>query len=207
MGLKQISFAPVEESLPTHISEFLREAELSVEQHRIDTATNYRGFVPSDYRLIYHCLSDIYDSSLLTGDRFCEWGSGVGVVASLAAFVGFESCGIEYNVDLFEVANQLKSKYEIPVDLVCGSYVPSGIESLIDEEFAKQEGELSLYPEADHAYEELGYDVDEFDLVFCFPWPTDIELTMRMFEQYAATGAMLLIYFATESVGLFRKES
>lgn len=196
---------PGDIQLPSRITGFLDAVDRYVEQHRVNTSSNYAGFVPSDYQMVYQHLKYLYESSLLSGERFCEWGSGVGVVASLAAMIGYESFGIEYNEDLVVVAEKIREEFGIPVELIQGSFVPPGTEKLVDEAFASQEGELSLYVESDRTYSELGYDAVDFDLFFCFPWPTDIDLTLKMFEHHAAQGALMLLYYSTESMGLYRK--
>ena len=45
-------------------------------------------FVPSDYDMAWRCLN------ALPRGRFCEWGSGFGIVTGLAEMLGFESYGI-----------------------------------------------------------------------------------------------------------------
>ncbi len=205
MSLQQIPLDPTNVTVPREIIEFLREIEGVVETHRTNTPMALRGFVPSDYRMVYACLKSLRDSNLLCGDRFCEWGSGVGVVAILAAMVGFESYGIEYDPALCAVAEKMSEEFAAPVKFVPGSFVPDGVEDLIDEAFTTQEGELSLYPDADQAYDELGYTIDDFDLVFTYPWPNDVELTLAIFDRCAARGALLLAYHADRSIALHRK--
>ena len=191
---------------PCEIVEFLRSVDQLVEQYRVNTATTFRGFVPSDYLAIYQCLRLVYDSHLLSGDRFCEWGSGISVVASLAAMVGYESHGIEYDGNLCTVAEGIRRDFDVPVNLVNGSFIPDGVEDLIENAFATHDGELALHTDPDHAYDEIGYDVNDFDLIFAYPWPNDIELTHEIFDRCAARGAMLLAYYCDDSIALYRND-
>ena len=190
---------------PSEVVEFLRAVEHLVEQHRVNTPTKFRGFVPSDYLVVYPCLKAIYDSCLLCGNRFCEWGSGLGVVASLAAMVGYESYGIEYNGSLSSAAEEISAGFDVPVKLVNGSFIPDGVEDLIEEAYANQDGDLALHTDPDHAYDEIGYAISDFDLVFAYPWPNDAELTHEVFDRCAADGAVLLVYYGDESVAAYRK--
>jgi hypothetical protein len=64
---------------------------------------------------------------------------------------------------------------------------------------------LSLRPDSDTTYEDLGLDVDDFDLIFAFPWPNDEELTEQLFDRFAANGALLLTYHQPEAIRLRRK--
>jgi Histone methylation protein DOT1 len=205
MSLKRISFDAASVKVPGEVAAFLHAVDGVVEAHRTSTPMSLRGFVPSDYSLVYACLKSLRDSNLLCGDRFCEWGSGVGVITILAAMVGFESCGIEYDEKLCEVAEAMSDEFSIPVKFVPGSFVPEGVEDLIDVAFTTQEGELSLYPDADEAYDELGYAIDDFDLIFTYPWPNDVELTLAIFDRCAARGALILAYHADGSIALHRK--
>ena len=206
MTLKCIEFDYKSIAIPNEIVEFLQAVEYLVEQHRVDTPIKYRGFVPSDYRMIYQCLKAVYDSHLLCGDRFCEWGSGIGVVASLAAMVGYESYGIEYNGKLCSVAEGICEEFDIPARIVNGSFVPNSVEDLIDDAFATNDGELGLHTDPDCAYEEIGHDVNDFDLIFTYPWPNDVDLTQRIFDRCAAQGGMLLAYYHDESIALYRRD-
>ena len=206
MTLNCVEFDYESVATPNEIVEFLRAVDGLVEQHRVKTAMAFQGFVPSNYLAVYRCLKAVYDAELLSGDRFCEWGSGVSVVASLAAMVGYESFGIEYDVDLCAVAEGIRDDFNVPVNLVNGSFIPDGVEDLIDDAFAVHDGELSLHTDPDRAYEEIGYAINDFDLIFAYPWPDDIELTHEIFDRCAARGSMLLAYYDDDLIALYRKD-
>ncbi len=206
MTLKCLEFDFKSVAPPDEIANFLRAVEPVVEHHRVSTSTQVRGFVPGNYAAIYSSLKAVHDSHLLCGNRFCEWGSGVGVVSSLAGMVGFEAYGIECDENLCRAANGIRDDFEVPVTFVQGSYIPEGVEDLVDDAFATQEGELSLQVEPDDAYDELGLDIDDFDLIFIYPWPNDVELTHAIFDRYAARGALLLAYYCNDSIALYRKK-
>ena len=199
----QLDFQSVE--VPGEITDFLKAVDSLVEQHRINTATTFHGFVPCDYVAVYRCLRKVYESSLLCGERFCEWGSGVSIVASLAGMLGYESYGIEFNRNLCEVGQGICEEFDVPVELVQGSFIPEGVDDLLEEAYAQQNGSLSLYTDTDQAYSELGYEIRDFDLIFVYPWPNDMELTCNIFERCAAPGALLMTYDASDCISLFRK--
>jgi hypothetical protein len=205
MTLNCIEFDSESVATPSEIVEFLRAVDHLVESHRVNTPTKIRGFVPSDYLAIYPCLKVVYDSHLLCGDRFCEWGSGVGLVASLAAMVGYESYGIEYDGNLCTVAEGIFEDFDVPVNLVNGSFIPDGVEDLVQDAYATHDGELALHTDPDRAYDEIGYAINDFDLIFAYPWPNDVELTHGIFDRCAARGAMLLAYYDADSIALYRK--
>jgi hypothetical protein len=63
-----------------------------------------------------------------------------------------------------------------------------------------------MVTEAVDAYSELGLEIDEFDIVFCFPWPTDEALTAEIFDRCASTGSLLLTYDEISGFSLRRKD-
>ncbi len=205
MTLNCVDFDYKSVTTPNEIVEFLRTVDDLVEQNRVDTSKTFQGFVPSDYRAIYRCLKALFDSRMLTGERFCEWGSGINVVASLAAMIGYESYGIEYDSNLCAVAEGIAEELDISVELVNGSFIPEGVEDLVYDAFVTYDGELALHTDPDCAYDEMDYAVNDFDLIFAYPWPNDAELTHEIFDRCAASGAMLLAYHDVESISLFRK--
>ncbi len=75
--------------LPDDVVAFLREADLRVSQFVRNSPVRVTGFVPSDFVTVYHSLRAITEANLASGTSFCEWGSGFGVVASLAALLEF----------------------------------------------------------------------------------------------------------------------
>ena len=54
--------------------------------------------------------------------RFCEWGSGIGVVSCLAALRGWESTGVEIEPRLIEVSCQLAKSHDVNVNFRQGNY-------------------------------------------------------------------------------------
>ena len=68
------------------------------------------GFLAGDYELIYSALALLRESDILPGLRFCEWGSGVGVILGLAAQLGYEPSGIELQSELTQESQRWLSK-------------------------------------------------------------------------------------------------
>ncbi len=206
MALSSVSILLDQEAIPREVDKLLGDLSSEVERHRTKVPAGYRGFVPSDYRKLYSVLQLIERNRLTCGMKFCEWGSGIGVATMVASLVGFESHGIEIDPALVEVAESLSDEHELPVNIACGSFVPEGVDDLIDSAFAENDGSISMVTEAIDAYAELGLEIDEFDIVFCFPWPTDETLTAEIFDRCAATGAVLLTYDEMNGYTLRRKD-
>ena len=192
--------------LPDDVVAFLREADLRVSQFVRNSPIRVTGFVPSDFVTVYHSLQAITEASLAPGTSFCEWGSGFGVVASLAAMLEFKVCGIEIERGLVDASRRLADDFGLPVEFVHGSFVPSSAEADVEEAFADTSTEYFwLVTDADDAYGELGLGPNDFDLVFAYPWPGEECLIEGLFEKYAAEEALLMTYNQYNSVCLRRK--
>lgn len=199
MPLIDLSPLPAGPRIPPDVRRFLREAD-----HRIDEFqvwSRVPAFVPCDFEGAYRLLRAVAESPLTRGNRFCEWGSGFGVVACLAAMVGFDACGIEIDGELVGHARQLADDFELDVGFVRGSFIPPGGESRV-----YHGGEYGWFTtEADCAYDELELDPDDMDVVFAYPWPDEEAVTGDLFDHYAGPGALLLSYHGGDDFRLRRK--
>ena len=185
--------------LPADVRALLREATKRIRrfqrEHRIP------AFVSSDYQRAYHALRALTKGDLLAGDQFCEWGSGFGVVACLAAMLDFDACGIEIEGELVDAAQQLADDFGLPVEFIRGSFIPKGGDPYGDttEEFAW------LTPDEGTTHEELAVCPDDFDVIFAYPWPDEERLTENFFELHAALGGVLVTYHESGDFRLRRK--
>lgn len=178
-------------------------------QSRIDSfieshlAEPVHSFVPSDFPLVYGALRHVADEHLAAGPLFCEWGSGAGVVTCLAAMVGFGACGIEFETDLVELSIRLARHYHLKADFYHGNFVPHGGQK-IAEEVSEFEWLAVGGPDP---YDQMELEIDDFDVVFAYPWPGEERVIERLFERFASDGALLITYDGTEGVRLFRRRT
>ncbi len=206
MCLFEIELADNESELPHNVAAFLREADLVVSQFCRENPVSVTGFVPSNFEKVFRGLRAIEAANLASGSYLCEWGSGLGVVSSLAAMLDFHVYGIEIDQDLVQASQSLAAEFDLPVEFVHGSFIPSGAEAYAEEAYADNEGkQFWIVTDSDDAYAELGLDPDDFDVVFAYPWPGEVCLITTLFEEYAAEGALLLLYDHTDSLRLLRK--
>jgi hypothetical protein len=194
--------------IPPDVRRLLDEADQRIEEHLRRCPAKAHGFVASDFVAAYDALRKIAGSHLSTGHAFCEWGSGFGVATLLAAMLDFDACGIEVDLTLVSAAQELAADFSIDADFVHGSFIPPDDEELVDRDYAAGSAEFCwLVTDSDDAYEQLGLDADDFDLVYAYPWPNEEHVVENLFERHAADGALLLTYGHLASMRLLRKQS
>ena len=184
MPLRDLDFLPSNSPIPSEVGRFIREAD-----RRIDIfqdACRVPGFVPSDYASGYRVLRAVAESGLARGRQFCEWGSGFGVLACLAAMLDFDACGVEVESVLVEEARKLAEDFELQVEFAAGSYVPRGAEDRVH-----MGGSYSWFStEGDYAYDDLGLDLADMDVPFAYPWPDDEPVTLDLFQRSCGAGTI-----------------
>lgn len=150
----------------------------------------FQRFIQADLRLAREALIEARDAAGGLGLRFVELGSGVGSIAILADLLGFESYGIEVDRELFETSLALAEEFDAKVELVEGSFVPlefmDSVEHFDDEFPTPIDG-------AD-AFAELGLQLEDFDLIYLYPWPGEEEWYQELLERYAGAHARQLVY-------------
>jgi hypothetical protein len=180
---------------PAPVAALLREAARRIRRFRSEHRIG--AFVTSDYGRIYKTLEALLSLDALAGQRFCEWGSGFGVVACLAAMLGFDAYGIEIEHELVEAAQQLADDFDLPVEFLHGSFIPAG---------AATAGTYSwLTTREATGYDDPGLKADECDLIFAYPWPDEETVIEELFERYAADGAVLFTYHDIQPMRLRKK--
>ena len=202
MGLITLSLEVPDRELPAAAESLVEDAEQRIAAyHRARAGRGAAAFVAADYRRVYASLAVIYCAGLAPGDRFCEWGSGFGVVAGLAALEGFDSSGIEIERDLVEHAEGLAADHGLDLAFAHGSFIPESAEHLAD----VHDDLATLARGVGDGYEELGQDPEDFDLIYAYPWPGEEAVVESIFDAVAASGALLLTYRSTEDLVLQRK--
>jgi hypothetical protein len=158
------------------------------------------GFVPSDCHAAYATLLALRKRGGV--ERFCEWGSGLGSVTGLAALLGYESVGIEIQPALVDASRALLAEYELDATVLEGSFIP---ESYDTTEHGLG-GEMVTVLTGAGTRDDVDVDIDEFDLLFAFPWPGEEALYFDVFDRFAASGALLATYHGPcEGMQLRRK--
>lgn len=159
-------------------------------------APAFHGYVSADYLLVYEALSRLQGSVL----SVLEWGAGLGVVTIMASRMGFDAYGIETEPQLLMHAEQLARQYGPDAEFAQGSFVP--------DDFAWDPADGSevnrTIIDVAAAYDELGMELRDFDLVYAYPWPDEHTFYHTIMRQLGRPGAMLLTYDVREGMELVR---
>ena len=202
MTLRELDLPRIQGPLPKAVAAFLEEAR--AEGDRFDYVHRNQpisGFVASDYRQVFFAIQYLKTTGLLRGRCFCEWGSGLGVVAGLAAIQGFLAYGIEVEPLLVNESVKLLKRHQLDVVIACGSFIAdtSTPPELNHEEMSW----IDL--EAESGYHLVDLEPSDIDLFFVYPWPGEDQFVQQLFEQTATTGAILLAYLGADELACWQK--
>lgn len=160
-----------------------------------ENAPEFGGYVSADFSAVLDALIRQQHQAA----TFLEWGSGLGVVAQMAARLGYEAYGIEAEPKLVDLARDLAEQFDNPAEFVSGSFVPDQFEWQPE---LGQESERTVLNLPD-AYGELGQELSDFDLVYGYPWPTEHALLKGIMRSCGGLHSRLLIYDAREGIVIY----
>lgn len=159
-------------------------------------AHHFHPFVATDYDVVV----DVLMRYRAPGLRFLEWGAATGVITIVADLLGFDAYGIELETDLVASARALATKFDSHAQFAAGSFMPSGYEWR-SKDGDNRIGTLGVGPSA---YRELGYALDDFDVVYGYPWDGEQDLMLDLMNRYGRADAILLINHVTDGVVAYR---
>lgn len=159
-------------------------------------------FVAADYVLVYQALEWTLQTQPLLGRRFLEWGCGFAVVSALAASLRLDAIGIEAEMDLLRQGQRTIQACGVEVELVHGNFLPPSAERFADDPTLP-----SIGHDVASAYPALELELDDFALVYAYPWPGEDDFHELVFDHYAAEGALLMLFCGPNDVRLWRKVS
>ena len=157
-------------------------------------------FVAADYYHVYQALDWINQNSLKIGGRFLEWGCGFAVVSAIADSLGFDAIGIEAEPELLAEGRRTIADWDSQAELIHGNFLPPGAESLADDPTLPSLG----HPVAS-GYDQLGLDLDDFAIVYAYPWPGEDDFHESVFDRYAAAGALLVLFCGPNDIRFWRR--
>jgi SAM-dependent methyltransferase len=170
--------------------ELFERFELEVRDKR------FHPFVAADYALVRAALT----THRAPGRRFLELGSATGVIAIMADLLGYESYGIELDGSLVETARALAARFDSRATFVEGSFLPTGFA------FTPRDREpwTSTTGIDESGYLRLGRALDDFDVVFGYPWGGERRMMRDLMKTYGDPDALLLLHDVDAGVEAFR---
>lgn len=156
----------------------------------------FHSFVAADYAVVRTALHACY----APGHRFLEWGSATGVITVMADLLGYEACGIELDARLIDTARTLAAQFDSTAHFVAGSFIPTGYRGTSGHGVT----ESDTIGEGPSGYLQLGRALDEFDVVFGYPWHGDAPLMLDLMRVYGRSDAVLLLNDTTDGVRAYR---
>ena len=166
---------------------------------RFDTEVRGRRFHPfvaADYEVVCEALLPWRGP----GRRFLEWGSATGVITIMADLLGFEACGIELDASLVATAGGLARDFDSGARFVAGSFLPTGYQWRPRD----GDGRTGTLGTGQSGYLLLGSALDDFDLVFGYPWDGEEAMMLDVMSKYGRPDAVLLLHSATDGVTAYR---
>lgn len=157
-------------------------------------------FVAADYKLVCQAIGWIGNYQPTIGRRFLEWGCGFAAVACLASDLDWNAHAIEAHSDLIAQAKLTIDAWPARVELFAGNFLPRDADQL-----ALDPTLPSLGHGGQSAYDAWGLDVDDFALVYSYPWPGEDEFHEDVFDRYAAVGGILLMFVGPNEMRCWRK--
>ena len=158
-------------------------------------------YVACDFRDVWRALSKLTASKIAKGNTFCEWGCGFGIVTGLASQLGWDAIGIEAESFLVDQANRFLARNHLKGEILHGNFLPRGSERLA----GSQSDHASLFHQVANAYEQHDLELDDYALVFAYPWPGEHHFLQEVFRHYAGEGALMLMFLGPYEIELYRR--
>ena len=157
---------------------------------------HFHPFVPADYDVTRKLLASLR----APGRRFLEWGSATGIITIMADMMGFDASGIEIDPGLVATARDLAARHRSAARFVVGSFLPAGYSYRTRD----GEGRTGTIADGPSGYLELGHPLDDFDVVFGYPWTGEQGVMLDVMQRYGRPDALLLLYDSDNTARIYR---
>lgn len=153
---------------------------------------HFRDFIAADYERVFFALRMLKEEA----ERFLEFGSGLGVIATMASLMGYEAYGIEIDPKLVRKSQELCEKHGGRAEFAFGSFIPDDYQWSADYE---DEFFRTILDDRD-AYADLDLELRDFDLVYGYPWPGERAFFLDIVNRFGRPGAMFMTYDVREGI-------
>ena len=157
---------------------------------------HFHPFVPANYDVARTLLAELY----APGRRFLEWGSATGIITIIADMLGYDASGIEIDPSLVAIARDTARRHDSAARFVVGSFLPAGYSYRPRD----GDGRTGTIENGRSGYLELGAALEDFDIVFGYPWGGEESVMIDVMQQYGRADALLLLYDSDDTVRMYR---
>jgi hypothetical protein len=147
---------------------------------------HFHPFVPAEHEKVLRLLLELRRPGL----RFLEWGSGMGVITIMADMLGFDASGIELDGDLVRTSRALAAAHGSAAQFAAGSFLPQGYVYRAPDGDTRQ----GTVGHGRSGYLELGRPLEDFDVVFGYPWGGEAPLMRDVMATYGSKRARLVLW-------------
>lgn len=189
--------APLDPATQDAVSELCAEGWEIFEKFSTKAGTGeFHPFIAADYETVLAALLPRRG----TGLKFLEWGSASGVITIMADLLGFEAYGIEIDIDLVHTARDLATRHRSEARFAAGSFLPAGYEWRP----SSGDGRIATIGTGTSGYLELATPLDEFDVVFAYPWGGEEPMMLDLMRAYGRDDAYLLLNTVNHGVQTYQ---
>jgi len=119
------------------------------------------------------------------------------------AMSAWDAVGIEAEGFLAGQAKSFLQRKGVVAEIWQGNFLPTGSERLAK----RQANHASLFHQVPSVYQSESLDVDDFSIIFAYPWPGEDYFLKDVFRCYAADQAILLMFLGPYEIEVFQKRS
>ena len=171
---------------PATLERLIDTGDSAWQEFRHREAGRFHRFIPSDHWGAYEHLKELRTRA----DNFVELGCGVGIVTIMASLLHYDAYGIEIEAQLVERAREIARGFGSRATFQEGTFVPV----VYEDDVRHLSGDFLTLTAGEHAFDEIGMDLEDFDLIFAYPWPGEEDWLDELIRRFARPGATLLSY-------------
>ncbi|TDJ72523.1 MAG: hypothetical protein E2O39_06470 [Planctomycetota bacterium] len=168
----------------------IRAGSQAWDEFRAYAKDRHHLFIPCDHRGAYEALRGLRSRAA----TFVEFGSAAGIVTIMADLLGFEAYGIELEPWLVNRSIEIAEQFGSAAVFAEGTFVTPAYQ----DEIELLSADFLTPTNGACAFDELGLELSDFDLVFAYPWPGDEDWLGELMRRHARADTILLTYDASE---------
>ncbi len=157
---------------------------------------DFHPFVPAEYEVVLTSLLE----HRAPKRRFLEWGSATGVITIMADLLGYDACGIELDASLVKTARALAERFDSKARFAAASFLPTGYHW----KTADGDERTGTIGTGESGYLQLGQALEDFDVVFGYPWGGEEPMMHDLMAKYGRKDALLLVHGVNDGVKVYR---